>query len=334
MAHEEPAPLLSVVAPMRNERACVEEFVRRVDAVLEILGYPAEIVAVADGPTDGTDEMLRALAASYPRLRAVLLARNVGQAVAIDAGFQHSRGEYVLVMDADLQHPPEEIPKLLAKIRAENLTLVSGSRESREGDPIRRTLPSRIANALLRRVTGCEIRDMGGFKILKGDVARSIRLRSGQHRLLPAIVHVMGGSTGEVFIPQHKRFAGKSNYRSLGRSFDVTMDILLLWFQASAKKRPIYLFGRIALGLLAVDAIVMPLLLWDKFVHGMPMGTRPPFLVAIMFFLSALFILAAGFILELLSDTLSAASGARPYVVREVVDGAEVNASQPNRRDR
>jgi hypothetical protein len=112
------------------------------------------------------------------------------------------------------------------------------------------------------------------------------------------------------------------------------MDILLLWFQASAKKRPIYLFGRIALGLLAVDAIVMPLLLWDKFVHGMPMGTRPPFLVAIMFFLSALFILAAGFILELLSDTLSAASGARPYVVREVVDGAEVNASQPNRRDR
>jgi glycosyltransferase involved in cell wall biosynthesis len=330
MAHEEPAPLLSIVAPMRNERDCVDEFVRRVDAVLEILGYPAEIVAVADGPTDGTDKMLRTLAASYPRLRAVLLARNVGQAVAIDAGFQHSRGEYVLVMDADLQHPPEEIPKLLAKIRTENLTLVSGSRDSREGDPIARTLPSRIANALLRRVTGCEIRDMGGFKIIKGDVARSMRLRSGQHRLLPAIVHVMGGSTGEVFIPQHRRFAGASNYRSLGRSFDVTMDILLLWFQSSAKKRPIYLFGRIALGLLAVDAVIMPVLLWGKFVNGIDMGTRPPFLVAIMFFLSALFILAAGFILELLSDTLAASSGSRPYIVRDVVDAGSrrVNADR------
>jgi glycosyltransferase involved in cell wall biosynthesis len=329
MPPDEHAPLLSIVAPMRNERACVEEFVRRVDAVLEILGHPAEIIAVADGSTDGTDAALRTLAASYPRLRAVLLARNVGQALAIDAGFQHSRGEFVLVMDADLQHPPEEIPKLLAKIRAEGLTLVSGSRDRREGDPFIRTFPSRIANNLLRRVTGCGIRDMGGFKILRGEVARSMHLRPGQHRLLPAIVHVMGGSTGEVLIPQHRRFAGASNYRSLGRPFDVTMDILLLWFQSSAKRRPIYLFGRIALGLLAVDAIVIPMLLWDKFVHDMPMGTRPPFLVAIMFFLSALFILAAGFILELLSDTLAAATGARPYVVREVVEGSErrVNAS-------
>ena len=198
---------------------------------------------------------------------------------------------------------------------------MSGSRESRTGDPIHRTVPSRWANWLLRRVTGCQIRDMGGFKVLKGDVARSMRLRSGQHRLLPAIVHVLGGSTGEVFIAQHQRFAGKSNYRSLGRSFDVMMDILLLWFQSSAKKRPIYLFGRIALALLAVDAVVMPYLLWGKFVDGIPMGTRPPFLVAIMLFLSAILILAAGFILEILGDALAAARGARSYVVREVVEG-------------
>jgi len=319
-------PLLSVVAPMRNERACVAEFVRRVDAVLDIMGHPAEIVAVADGPTDGTDGLLRDLVALYPRLRTVMLARNVGQACAIDAGFQHSRGEYVLVMDADLQHPPEEIPRLVAKIRGEGLTLVSGSRDSREGDSPLRTFPSRVANALLRRVTGCPIRDMGGFKILRGDVARSLRLRAGQHRLLPAIVHVMGGSTGEVAVPQHQRFAGKSNYGSLSRSLDVMMDIALLWFQSSAKKRPIYLFGRIALLLLAVDAIIMPILLWEKFVGGVPMGTRPPFLAAIMFFLAALLILAAGFILELLSDTVAASSGVRPYVVKEVL-GDETDAA-------
>jgi hypothetical protein len=182
-------------------------------------------------------------------------------------------------------------------------------------------IPSRIANWLLRQVTGCDVKDMGGFKALDGDVARALRLRPGHHRLLPALVHMRGGSTAQLWIEHQERFAGKSHY-GIGRTFDVIFDILMLGFQSSFKARPLYLFGRIGVLLLLVDCIVMPWLLWEKFAHGVDMGTRPPFLVAIMFFLSALFFLAMGFVLELLTDANNAVGGVKPYVVRELVGDA------------
>jgi hypothetical protein len=218
-----------------------------------------------------------------------------------------------------LQHKPEDIIVLYTKLQ-EGFTLVSGNRAGRKESLLTKRVPSRIANWLLRQVTGCEIRDMGGFKALDGDMARSLRLRPGHHRLLPALVHMRGGSTAELWIECQERFAGKSHY-GLSRSFDVIFDVLMLGFQASFKARPLYLFGRIGVMLLLVDCIVMPWLLWEKFAHGVDMGTRPPFLVAIMFFLAALFFLAMGFVLELLTDANNAIGASKPYVVRERIGG-------------
>ena len=300
---------------MHDEELCVEEFVRRVDAVLAALGRPYEIVVVSDGSTDRTEELIRSLLPRHPRLRGIFLSRNMGQCLAIDAGIQESRGEYVIVMDGDLQHLPEEIPLLVHEMD-KGFALVSGSRGQRRESLLLRRLPSRIANWLLRRVSGCPIRDMGGFKCMRGDLARSLRLRAGQHRLFPALIWQRGGSVGEVTVSAPDRFAGKSHY-GLGRSLDVLFDVVMLWFQSSFKSRPIYLFGRISLLLLAADCVIMPWLLFDKFFRGVDMGTRPPFMVAIMLFLAALFVMASGFILELLSDALAAASGVRPWVVRE-----------------
>lgn len=310
---------ISVVTPMRNEELCAREFVRRVDMVLEVLGRSAEIVVVSDGSTDQTEPILRELSTQYPRLRCVFLSRNVGQANALAAGIQRSRGDYVVVMDADLQNLPEDIPAMVAEMD-KGYALVSASREGRPESKFIRLIPSKIANWLLRRVSGCTIRDMGGFKCIRGDVARSLRLRPGQHRLLPALVHLRGGRTGEIFVKAGPRFAGTSHY-GIGRSFDVFFDILMLWFQASYKSRPLYLFGRVGLLLLAYDLLIMPWLLYEKFVHGVSMGTRPPFLVAILFTLAALFMFIAGFILELLSDTLNTTAGVDPFIVRETVEG-------------
>ncbi|MFM7052320.1 MAG: glycosyltransferase family 2 protein [Planctomycetota bacterium] len=322
-------PQISVVCPMHNEELCVEEFLRRTDAALRALGRTHEIVIVSDGSTDRTEELLRAAMPRYASLRCVLLSRNVGQCSALYAGIQASRGDIVIVTDGDLQHRPEDIQLLVAEMD-KGYALVSGSRTKRK-EGLAKRLPSRMANWLLRRVTGCEIRDMGGFKAVRGDIARSLRLRPGHHRLLPALVHMRGGATGEVFIESQKRFAGKSHY-GLSRSFDVFFDILMLAFQSSFKARPLYLFGRIGVTLLVLDSLVMAWLLWEKFrdVFGMgesvPMGTRPPFLIAIMFFLAALFFLAMGFVLELLSDANNAIGGIRPYVVRESLE-------QPGRTD-
>jgi len=309
-------PLVSVVVPVHNEEATVADLVSRTVAVLERLGRPFEIILVSDGSTDRTEARIRELLPTEPGVRLFVLSRNVGQSAALDAGIQHSRGDAVIVMDADLQHPPEAIPDLLAELDR-GFDLVSGSRIGRDESKVKRLIPSRVANWMLRTVTGCPVRDMGGYKCLRGDLARRMVLSRGRHRLLPALVWLMGGSVSEVPVQAAGRSDGRSHY-GLGRTIDVFFDILLLWFQASAGSRPFHLLGRVAVALLAVDAVIMPVLLWDKFINGVDLGTRPPFLVAIMFFLAALFVLAAGFILEILADTSSSLRGTRNWVVRSV----------------
>ena len=248
-----PAPAISVVTPMHNEEACVEEFVRRTDAALGAMGRSYEIIVVSDGSTDRTEEMVRKLRERHPSLRGVFLARNGGQCTALYAGIQESRGDVVVVMDGDLQHLPEEI-HLLVERMDDGTALVSGSRTGRTESLVLRRLPSRLANAMLRRVSGCPIRDMGGFKAIRGDVARALRLRPGHHRLLPALVWMRGGSVAEVFVSAPPRFAGQSHY-GLGRSMDVLFDVVMLWFQGATRSRPMYLFGRVGLAVFAQDAL-------------------------------------------------------------------------------
>lgn len=243
---------VSTVTPMRNERLCVAEFVRRVDAVLRSLGVEYEIVVVNDGSTDGTGEMLDELVTTYSRLRPVHLNRSFGQATATDAGFQQSTGRYVVMLDGDLEQPPEEIPRMVAEAR-KGFDLVSGQRLKRDINQFLRAIPSRAANWLLRRSTGCQVRDMGGIKCLRGDLARSLHLRPGQHRFLPALVHVHGGRVTEIPVTTSPRFAGQSHY-GISRIVDVLLDVIYFWVQNSGKGRPLYFFGHIALLLLATSS--------------------------------------------------------------------------------
>ena len=246
---------ISTVTPMRNERPCLAEFVRRVDAVLWSLGIEYEIVVVNDGSTDGTGELLDDLATTYSHLRPVHLSHSFGQATATDAGFQQSNGQYVVMLDGDLEQPPEEIPRLIEEAR-QGFDLVSGRRMNRDIHKYLRAIPSRAANWLLRRVTGCQVRDMGGIKCLRGDLARSLRLRPGQHRFLPALVHLRGGRVTEIPVTSSPRFAGQSHY-GLSRTVDVLLDVLYLWLQNFGERRPLYLFGRIGLLLLAATSVML-----------------------------------------------------------------------------
>ncbi|MGE4505819.1 MAG: glycosyltransferase, partial [Desulfovibrionaceae bacterium] len=140
----------------------------------------------------------------------------------------------------------------------------------------------------------------------------------GQHRLLPALVHGLGGSVAEAPTSAPPRFAGKSHY-GIGRSVDVLFDIILLWFQNSFKQRPVYLFGRIALFLFLAASVIMAWLLYGKIFYGEHMGTRPPFLGAVLFYLASLGFMSTGFILEVLSNVLAAQTDVKPYQVREIV---------------
>jgi len=325
MSHPTETPLrLSIIAPMNNEELCARGFCTRMNRVLKTMDDSYELIVVNDGSTDGTESILRELCTEMPELSVISLARRSGQWAALYAGFQYSRGELVVVMDSDLQHLPEEVPRLVEKTR-DGYDLVSGSRAARTESLLRRRLPSLIANFLLRLTTGCRIRDMGGFKCLRGDIARQLRLRAGQHRLLPALVHMAGGRVGEVTVSAPPRFAGKTHY-GLARGLDVVFDILMLWFQTAFKARPLYLFGHLSFCLMCVTGLIWAWLLYEKLALGVPMGTRPPFLVSVILFLAALGFASMGFIMEMLSGMLG---GAKPYIVREVIGPKDT----PQRRE-
>ncbi|WP_320171479.1 glycosyltransferase family 2 protein [Maridesulfovibrio sp.] len=308
---------VSIVTPMHNEEGCVREFHRRVSAVMQGMDTSYEMLLVNDGSTDTTEEIIRELSAGDPHIKGVMLARNRGQCTAIYAGIQESCGRYVVIMDGDLQHKPEELPSLINEIR-KGFDLVSGCRTNRGESMIKRKLPSKIANYLMRATSGCQVRDMGGLSVLKGKLARSMTLREGQHRLIPALVYGMGGSVSEVPISAPERFAGKSHY-GLARSIDVLFDIVMLWFQSSFKQRPIYLFGRISLLMFMLASLIMLWLFYEKIFLDVAMGTRPPFMGCILLYLSSLGFMSTGLILESLTNTYEAVMGTKTYQIREIV---------------
>lgn len=309
---------VSIVTPMHNEERCLAEFYRRVTEAMRAMDTSYEIVLVNDGSTDGTSEMMREICSGDKHVKGVFLSRNRGQCIAIYAGIRHSRGKYVVIMDGDLQHKPEEIHLLVEEIRR-GYDLVSGGRVNRQESMLLRRIPSRIANYLMRWTSKCDVRDMGGFSCLRGEIARSMRLRSGQHRLLPALVYIMGGSVSEVPVSAPPRFAGHSHY-GIGRSIDVLFDIVMLWFQTSFKQRPVYLFGRISLILFFIASLIMVWLLYGKIFFGIHMGTRPPFMGAVLFYLASFGSMSTGFILEMILNTLDRVNGSTLYVVREVLN--------------
>lgn len=300
---------ISTVTPMRNEVSCVREFVRRVDAVLRSLADEYEIIVVDDGSTDGTGELLDQLTTTYDRLRPVHLNRSFGQALATDAGFQESAGQYVVMLDGDLEQPPEEIPHLINELRR-GFDLVSGRRMDRDINPLLRAIPSRVANWLLRRTTGCPVRDMGGIKGLRGDVARKLRLRTGQHRFLPALVHLRGGKVSEIPVRAQPRFSGQSHY-GLSRTFDVLLDVLLFACQSAGKGRPVYAFGRLGLGLLAVSLLLL-LGALGAFGFGRAEAALPLVVLAVLTGWSSMTAILCGVGWEWLSEQQSGPDERRP----------------------
>jgi glycosyltransferase involved in cell wall biosynthesis len=308
--------MISIVTPFFNEQECVREYYRRVTAALQTLGYPYEVITVSDGSTDNTDNILKDIIERDRCVRLLRLSRNTGQWAAISAGLAASRGEWVVVMDGDLQHAPEEIHLLVGKIN-EGYDLVSGSRVDRSESRFSRLVPSLVANALLRQVTGCSIRDMGGFKCLRGDLARNLRLRAGQHRLLPALVHLQGGRVGEIFVSAPPRFGGYSKY-GLKRSLDVLLDIIMLWLQRSLGSRPMHAIGRVSLALLVLAVLFLAWALFGKLAYGEPILGRPAFFAGLSLGVLSVVMLFLAFVIDILSDIWSHQAEQSPYVAREI----------------
>ena len=311
-------PLVSVVAPVYNEEACIEEFVQRLAAVLEGLRdrFDSEIVLVDDGSRDRSMEILRRLVGQMPALRVIELRRNYGQTAALQAGLDAARGSLLVTMDSDLQHFPEEIPQFLDTLE-QGYDVVCGWRRQRQEGVLRRW-PSRAANAAIKAITGLQIHDFGTtFRAYRAEIVRDIQLFGEFHRYVPALAQDVGARITELPIRNIERPAGKSNY-GITRTFGVALDLVVLSFLVRYMDRPMRAFGRLAaLAFLGGAGIILVLLVYAYTYHVNTVRERSGwFLMAIMLLIASIQITLTGILAEILARVHYGMGNNRVYKVR------------------
>lgn len=311
--------MISAVIPIFNEADVVRELYRRLVAVLENQGRPFEIVFVDDGSSDGSLEILKEIAAADRRVVAVELAKNYGQTASLAAGIDLARGDIIVTMDGDLQHQPEEIPKLLAKLE-EGYDIVSGWRERRTDNVMVRQIPSRCANMLMRRLTGVHVRDFGStFKAYRSVILKRLELFGELHRFIPVLAHRIGARITEIAIEVPPRETGKSNY-GLMRVFGVLEDIVFLEFYSNYLTKPIRAFGRLFFIFFGTGFSIATILmlLWGAGVIGAVYERPALLLFAVFTMIVGVQFLILGVLAELLTRIYLHTSQSKIYFVRQI----------------
>ncbi len=309
-------PKYSVVVPFHNEEDNVTTLYDRLKAVMEQVGQTFELVFVDDGSRDRTYRLLEEIAAVDSRVLVVKLRRNFGQTSALAAGFDHAQGEFILAMDGDLQHDPEEVPNFLAKLE-EGYDVVSGWRVARVDSMVLRQIPSRAANWLMAKLSGVNIHDFGTtFKAYRREVIQNIPLYGEMHRFIPALASWYGASICEIPITIVEREHGRSHY-GISRTFRVFFDLLTIRFLLKYMTRPLHFFGTIgAMGMMAGTLLAMWLLAL-KVLTGQNIMTLhgPIFVIAGILILAGVQMMGIGLLGELQVRHFHTANHRAPYAV-------------------
>jgi glycosyltransferase involved in cell wall biosynthesis len=319
----EAAPYLSVVIPIHNEEESIPLLYQRLTDVLASVERGYELIAVDDGSRDHSFAILRDLARNDRRLRVVRLRRNFGQTAAFAAGFARARGEVVVTIDADLQNDPADIPRLLARME-EGFDVVSGWRKNRQDAFLSRTLPSRLANGLISRVTGLYLHDYGcSLKAYRREVLQDIQLYGELHRFIPAIASWQGVTVTELPVHHEPRRYGKSKY-GLSRTLRVVLDLLTVRFLLSYSTRPMQIFGLWGLVLAAAGTLVLGYLGFVRIFLSQPIADRPLTLLGVLLMLLGIQFIGIGLLGELIVRAANPGRSGAAYRVREEINGEEV----------
>ena len=309
---------LSVVVPIYNEVESLPHLIQAIASVMQGHNYAYEIICVDDGSKDGSTALLKKLATEREDLRAIILRRNYGQTPAMAAGFQHAQGEIIISLDADLQNDPADIPNLLQKMN-EGYDLVSGWRKERQDNQWTRLLPSKIANALIRRVTGVNLRDYGcSLKAYRTEILADLNLYGELHRFIPALAFIEGATIAEIPLRHHARQFGSSKY-GLDRTFRVLLDLLTVWFMKKFLTRPMHVFGYLGIIFILVGFMLGGYLSFLKLFLGQAIGDRPLLLLVAILLLAGVQLFGFGLLGELLIRTYHESQGRPIYRVRSIV---------------
>src|SRR5215813_3487468 len=311
--------MLSIVIPIHNEEHSILPLYDRLTAVLEQIERQYEILFVDDASSDRSFELLANLVETDENLKVIRLRRNFGQTAALSAGFHEAKGDVIVAMDGDLQHAPEDIPALLQKID-EGYDIASGWRKHRVDNAIIRRIPSRIANWLMARASGVDLRDFGTtFKAYRAEVLKDVNLYGELHRFIPALASFYGARVIEVPIRNVPRAAGDSHY-GIGRTFRVMFDILTIKFLLKYFTRPMHFFGLLGLAGTAFGGAIMAYLAVKKILGYEIVLEHGPLMVAgALLLLGGIIMFSTGLIGEMMMRTYFESQDRRIYAVREIL---------------
>jgi glycosyltransferase involved in cell wall biosynthesis len=316
-------PRFSFIIPFMDEAETLRELAERIDQAARGClgpGESYELVFIDDGSRDDSVRIVQELVAERSEVRLIELQGNFGKSAALAAGFTEARGDVVFTLDADLQDDPKEIPRFLAKLD-EGFDLVSGYKEKRN-DPFTKVVPSRIFNAMVRRLTGVRLHDVNcGFKAYRAVVLKNLRLYGEMHRFVPVLAHWKRFKIGEIVVEHHARKFGKSKFGG-GRFFRGLMDLLTVFFLLKYERRPAHFFGGVG-ALISLSGVGILSYLSVLWMMGEAIGKRPLLILGVMAVVVGVQILATGLIAELIVH-LGAAQA--PYVVRRRLEHADSSA--------
>jgi glycosyltransferase involved in cell wall biosynthesis len=311
---------LSIISPVYNEQDNLHLLFDAVVAAMTPLEINWELVLVDDGSQDKSLQVLCELAELDPvHVRVVALRRNFGQTAAISAGIDHACGDVIVLIDADLQNDPADIPMMLEKIK-EGYDVVSGWRYQRQDTFLTRTLPSRMANWLISSVTGVHLHDYGcTLKAYCRDVLTGFRLYGEMHRFIPVYANSIGAKMVEVRVQHHPRKYGKAKY-GLERTLKVVLDLFTVKFLSSFANKPIYLFGGTGFTLIFISALTLLFLFIRRTFFSIPAFSSPLLQVATMMGILGFQSILMGLIAELLARTYHESQGKPTYTVRRLIN--------------
>jgi glycosyltransferase involved in cell wall biosynthesis len=286
----------TVIVPAFNEAPVVSDLVHELRATFERHDLEGEVILVDDGSTDGTAEVARKAAGEWDHLRVLRHERNLGKTEALVTAALQSRGRYLVLFDADLQHAPDEIPRFLDKLD-EGWDIVTG----RKIGPYEKHSVSWLYNGLSRRIFDVPVSDLNSMKAFRREVLDGILLRHDWHRFFVVLAHARGASVTEIDIVLHPRRAGVSKYRGPLRIVVGFLDLMSVWFLLLFSRKPLLLFGGTGIALAVLGALVGAVAVYLRFVHPLlgfdpyipPMGYRP--LLYLVMLLETLGFLLVGF---------------------------------------
>ena len=311
---------ISLVVPVYNEEENLPLLHEAIQQALTSIGKAWEVIFVDDGSRDKSLSVLETLVQQDPEhVRVVVFRRNFGQTAAITAGVDYALGDTIILLDADMQNDPADIPLLLAKLD-EGYDLVSGWRKDRQDNRFTRTLPSNLANGLISQVTGVHLHDYGcTLKAYRRDALEGFRLYGEMHRFIPVFAHSVGARITEIPVRHHPRKFGVAKY-GLERTVKVLLDLFTVKFLLDYSHKPMRLFGGTGMLLITSSAILLFYLFFRRFFEGVAVLGSPLFQLGVMFFILGFQSILMGLIAELLARTYHESQSKTTYTVRKKIN--------------